>query len=88
MWMIFALLNPAAEALRNLYGKKSSNSGIDHLMLSWVNFLLPVILFFPLMFFIKLEFNSEFFIALIISGLINIWGIILYMKAITLGDLS
>ena len=87
MWVIYAILNPIADAARNVFSKKAS-SNIDPLIISWVNNFLPLLFFFPVIFFIDLRFNKEFFEAVFVSGLINIAAVILYHRAISKGDIS
>lgn len=88
MWFLFAGLNPFSEAFRNLFSKKASINGVDSLMVSWVNNIIPIIVFLPVIFFIQLRFSFQFFFALSITGSINVAASILYMKAISKGDIS
>lgn len=87
MWLIFALLNPISEAIRSVIAKKLTRN-IDSIYISLANNVLPLIFFFPVLFFIELKFNLNFFIGLFGSGLINIATAILYMKAIEKSDIS
>ena len=88
MWIIFAVLNPFSDSVRNLFSKKASFSGINPLLISWVNNIIPLIAFFPLIFFTHITLNKDYLIALFISGSINIIAVILYMRAIAEGDIS
>ncbi len=88
MWIIFAILNPFSEAFKNLFSKKAAIKKVPSLYLSWVNNLIPTFIFLPFAFFIDFNFNQEFFIALFFSGILNVVAIILYMKAISEGDIS
>jgi len=88
MWFLFAGLNPFSEAFRNLFSKKASINGVDSLMISWVNNIIPILIFLPTIFFIELKFNLQFFLALSATGTINVAASILYMKAISKGDIS
>jgi uncharacterized membrane protein len=87
MWVIFAILNPFADAARSLFSKKASLN-VDSLLVSWFNNLIPLLLFSPLLIFIDLKFSFNFFLALCISGTINIAAAILYHRAISKGDIS
>lgn len=87
MWIIFALLNPVSEAVRSVIAKKLTKK-IDSIYISLANNLLPLLIFFPTIFFIELDFNKNFFIGVIGSGAINIVTTILYMKAIEKSDIS
>lgn len=88
MWFLFAGLNPFSEAFRNLFSKKASINGVDSLMISWFNNIIPILIFLPVLFLIELKFNTQFFIALSFTGSINVVASILYMKAISKGDIS
>ncbi|OGU71974.1 MAG: hypothetical protein A2V93_05895 [Ignavibacteria bacterium RBG_16_34_14] len=87
MWILFAILNPLADATKGLFSKKASRN-VDSLLISWFNNLIPFIVFSPFLFFIELKFNFNFFQALFISGFINIIATILYHRAISKGDIS
>jgi len=88
MWIIFAILNPFSEAFKNLVSKKAAIKNVPSLYLSWFNNLIPVLIFTPLAFFIDFNFNKDFFVALFFSGILNVIAIILYMKAISEGEIS
>ena len=87
MWVIFALLNPVFDSLKGVFSKKASKR-VDPLLVSWFNNLIPLIVFSPLVFFIELKFNYQFFQALFISGIINITSAVLYHRALFKGDIS
>ncbi len=87
MWLIFAFLNPISEALRSLFIKRSSKY-VDPILISWSNNVLPVIVFPPMLFLIDLKFNSYFWMGFLGSGIIQVINTILYMRAISKGDIS
>lgn len=87
MWIFYALLNPFADASRNVFSKRASRK-VDSLLVSWVNNLIPFLLFLPVLFFVELKFNTPFFVSIFVSGLINIAASILYHRAISKGDIS
>lgn len=87
MWVFFAILNPILDASRNVFSKKAS-ANIDSLMVSWINNLIPVLIFTPILFFIEIEMNQEFVLSLFISGTVNTVATILYHKAISKGEIS
>lgn len=87
MWLIFALLNPVSESTRSLFIKKASGQ-VDPLVISWSNNLIPFLLFPISLFFIELKFNTQFWIGFIGSGTIQIINTVLYMRAISKGDIS
>lgn len=87
MWVLFASLNPFADAIRNVFSKKASRN-VDSLLVSWFNNLIPLIVFTPVIFIVELKFSAEFFVSLTISGFANITAAILYHRAIAKGDIS
>jgi uncharacterized membrane protein len=87
MWVLYASLNPLADAFRNVFSKKASRK-IDPLIVSWSNNLLPLLFFSPFIFFIDLKFNFDFWEAIFISGIINVAAVILYHRAISKSDIS
>lgn len=87
MWLIFALLNPFSEGFRSLFAKKASHE-IDPIYISWANNLIPVIVFTPLIFFVEIKFNFHFWLGLFGSGIINVYATVIYMKALSEGEIS
>src|SRR4030067_2638417 len=87
MWVIYAVLNPFIDASRNVFSKKASMN-VDSLVVSWINNFIPFLLYLPVLFFIELKFNQQFFIAVLISGTVNTVVTILYHRAISKGDIS
>lgn len=87
VWVVYALLNPIVDSTRNIFSKKASRN-IDPILISLANNGIPMLLSFPLVFFIEFRFNTEFIIALIISSLINIAAVLLYHRALSKGELS
>lgn len=87
MWVLFASLNPLAEGFRSLFVKRASKT-IDPLIISWGNYIVPVLVFTPLLFFIDLKFNQLFWLALTGTGFLNVIAVILYMRAISEADIS
>lgn len=87
MWVLYASLNPAAEGFRSLFIKRASKT-IDPLVISWANYVIPIFVFVPLLFFIELKFNQLFWLSVFGSGIINVIAAILYMKAISESDIS
>lgn len=87
MWILFAILNPIADASRNIFSKKASLK-IDPLIISWSNNVIPLIFFTIPIFFIETKLSVEFFQSLFISGIINIIAVILYHRAISKSDIS
>lgn len=83
----FFSTQPDLRFIKGVFSKKASKR-VDPLLVSWFNNLIPLIVFSPLLFFIELRFNYQFFEALFISGLINITSAILYHRALFKGDIS
>jgi len=87
-WVIFAFLTAIFRSLTDVAGKFSLKN-IDEYIVAWsLNFFsLPFLI--PLLFFIDIpSVSSGFWIALLISGILNVVAVILYMRAIKLSDLS
>jgi uncharacterized membrane protein len=87
MWVLYAVLNPIADASRNVFSKKASMR-VNFLLVSWVNNFVPMVLFLPVLFLVELRFNYHFFEAVFISGIVNVAAAILYHRAIQIGDIS
>lgn len=87
MWILFASLNPIAEATRGLFAKKASQN-YGYYTISWATNSIPFLVFLPMLFFIELQFNWKFALALLGTGSINVIATILYMKALSHGDIS
>lgn len=87
MWLLFALLNPVSEALRSMFIKRSSRK-VEPILISWSNNLIPFLVFPPMLLLINLKFNSMFWIGFLGSGIIQVINTIIYMRAISKGDIS
>ncbi|MBN1638159.1 MAG: EamA family transporter [Ignavibacteriales bacterium] len=87
MWILFALLNPVSEGFKSLFAKITSRD-VEPIVLSWANNFVPFLFFTPFIFFIELKFNTNFFIGVSGSGIINLAATIIFMRAISKGDIS
>ncbi len=88
VWFIFAFLTAFFESLKDVFSKKGLKN-IDEYIVSWSLrfFALPFLI--PLLFFIEIpSLGSQFWIALLVGGSLNVITTILYMKAIKYSDLS
>ena len=88
LWVLFALLTAFCESMKDVFSKKSLRE-IDVYFMAWSLrfFALPFLL--PLLFFIEIPaLNHAFYLALLVSGSINVLTTFLYIKAISLSDLS
>jgi drug/metabolite transporter (DMT)-like permease len=89
MWILFSFLTAACEALKDGLCKKSLMN-LDFFTISWAwkVFSLPFIL--PLIFFTPIPeyLSGDFWIALLVGGGLNILATLLYVRAISLSDLS
>lgn len=88
LWVLFAVLTAFCESMKDVFSKKSLRE-IDVYFMSWSLrfFALPFLL--PLLFFIEIPaLNHAFYLALLVSGSINVLTTFLYIKAISLSDLS
>ena len=87
-WIFFAFLTAIFRSLTDVAGKFGLKN-MDEYVVAWaLNFFaLPILL--PLLFFIEIpEITSGFWLAIFISGTLNIATTILYLKAIKIADLS
>jgi uncharacterized membrane protein len=87
MWLFFALLNPLSESLRSVFIKRSAGK-VDPILISWSNNVIPFLIFPPMLLLIHLKFNSMFWIGFLGSGVIQVINTIIYMRAISKGDIS
>ncbi len=87
-WIFFAILTAVFRSLTDVAGKIGLKN-MDEYIVAWaLNFFaLPLLL--PLLFFIEIpEITKGFWLAIFISGTLNIATAIFYLKAIKLTDLS
>ncbi|MDA3779839.1 MAG: GRP family sugar transporter [Bacteroidales bacterium] len=87
-WVIFAILTAIFRSLTDVAGKIGLKN-IDEYIVAWsLNFFsLPFLI--PILFFIEIpKISPGFWVAMLISGLLNVVAVILYMRAIKLSDLS
>lgn len=61
---------------------------MDPILISWSNNVIPFIIFPPMLLLIDLKFNTQFWIGFLGSGIIQVINTILYMRAISKGDIS
>ena len=87
MWLLFALLNPVADAFRSVFAKKASKD-YKPLVIAWAKNFLPTIIFLPFLFFIDIQINTKFIFGFTGTWLINVAATIIYMKAISEGEIS
>jgi len=88
LWLIFSFFTALFESLKDVFSKKSLKN-IDEYVVSWSLrfFALPFLI--PLLFFIEIpSLGNKFWLALLVSGSLNVIATILYMKAIKHSDLS
>lgn len=87
MWLLFASLNPVSESLKGVFSKRASKE-VDPVLISWFNNIVPALFYFPLLFFIEINWEPDFIAGVLVSGSINIVTAILYHKALKYGDIS
>lgn len=88
LWIVFSFFTALFESLKDVFSKNGLKN-IDEYVVSWSLrfFALPFLL--PLLFFIEIpSLGNKFWLALLISGSLNVVATILYMKAIKHSDLS
>lgn len=88
LWFIFSFFTALFESLKDVFSKNSLKN-IDEYIVSWSLrfFALPFLI--PLLFFIEIpSLENKFWLALLVSGFLNVIATIFYMKAIKHSDLS
>ncbi|OGD97571.1 hypothetical protein A3G16_03375 [Candidatus Curtissbacteria bacterium RIFCSPLOWO2_12_FULL_41_16] len=87
-WFIFAVLTALFESLKDVFSKRSLGE-VDEYIAAWslrvfaLPFLLPALLFIEMP-----QLGDGFWLALAVSGTLNIAATIFYMKALKFSDLS
>ncbi len=89
MWIIFAVLNPISESIRSLIIKKASGE-VEPIIITWANNIIPVLLFPFVMYFTGtgIKLNPQFWYGFSIAGVIQIAASVIYMRAISHGEIS
>ncbi|HEX2867956.1 MAG TPA: EamA family transporter [Ignavibacteriales bacterium] len=88
MWIFLITVIPFLDAFGNLFNKRSSMQGVRPVLISWSNNVVVVLLVLVLSFFISFKLTAAYFLALSVTGTINIFATILYMHAVSKGDIS
>ncbi|HEX2963929.1 MAG TPA: EamA family transporter [Ignavibacteriales bacterium] len=88
MWIFLITIIPFIDAFGNLFNKKSSLMGVRPILISWSNNVVVVLLVLLLSYFVDFKLTAGYFIALSVTGTINIFATILYMHAVSKGDIS
>ena len=87
-WIFLSILTAVSEAAKDVFSKKRLRSSNAY-MVAWSYRLFSLPFLLPLLFFIDIpEISTEFWVALFLSGGLNVVTTILYMKAISHSDLS
>lgn len=88
LWFIFSFLTAFFESLKDVFSKKGLLS-INEYVLSFSLCFFAFLFLLPFLFFIKIPvLNNKFFLALIVSGSLNVITTVFYIKAIKNSDLS
>ena len=87
-WVIFALLTALFRSLTDVAGKIGLKN-MDEYIVAWSLSFFSLPLLIPILFFIEIpEITPKFWLAISVSGTLNILTAILYLKSIKLADLS
>jgi len=87
-WVFFAFLTALFRSLTDVAGKFGLKN-MDEYIVAWALSFFALPLLIPLLFFIEIpDISPGFWIAILVSGTLNIATAILYLKAIKLADLS
>lgn len=88
LWFLFASLAALFTSLKDIFGKKSLQS-IDPLLVCWGWTFFTALCLMPLQFIFAIPvLGDEFWMALVVDGVLNAIAFSLYMKAIGASDLS
>ncbi len=88
LWLLFSILTAFSESMKDVFSKNNLKN-LDEYAVAWALrfFALPFLL--PLLLVIEIPpLGRQFWIALLVSGTLNVITTILYMRAIKLSDLS
>ncbi|MFB6182186.1 MAG: EamA family transporter, partial [Candidatus Magasanikbacteria bacterium] len=86
---ILAFLTAVSESTKDYFSKKALTGEIDEYVSSWALRVFALPLLIIILFFTGIpEIGSKFWIALIVSGGLNVFATILFMKSIQESDLS
>lgn len=88
LWLLFSFLTAFSESMKDVFSKNNLKN-LDEYAVAWALrfFALPFLL--PLLLIIDIPTpGRQFWIALLVSGTLNVITTILYMRAIKLSDLS
>lgn len=87
-WLAFAILTAFFESLKDVSSKQGLKN-IDEYIVTWVSIVFAVVFLIPLLLLTNIPtLNSQFWVALLIGGSLNVVSFVLYIKAIKLSDLS
>ena len=88
LWLIFALLSALCGALRNLLAKKQLGD-VDEYIIAWASRFFSLPLFLPLLFLSeKPSLGNQFTLAFTVSLILQVFGNLLYFRALKASDLS
>ncbi len=88
MWIVFSLLNAFFESLKDVQSKRKLVH-VDEYVVGWAMNALAGVLLFVVVAFIGIPvITQKFWIALGVSGIINFFTTVMYMRAIRETDLS
>ena len=88
MWLILASLSAFFEAVKDVVSKHNLKAN-DEYVVTWSLTFFTAVFLTPLLFIIEIPpLNQQFWIALLIGGIMNAVIALLYIKAIKLSDLS
>jgi len=88
VWFIYAFLTAFFESMKDVFSKKSLKD-MDEYVVAWSLTFFSLVFLLPMLFFIKIPtLTSQFWIALLIGGSLNLVATVVFMKAIKHSDLS
>ena len=88
IWLVFAILTAFFESLKDVSSKQSLRN-LDVYIVAWVVNVFAVIFLIPLLLIAGIpRIDTQFWIALLIGGSLNVVSFTLYIRAIQIADLS
>lgn len=88
LWLLLASLTALSDSLKDVFSKHGLKS-IDEYVVAWALRLIAFLCLLPLLLFIPIpEIKPLYWLALLVSGGLNVATTVIYMKALKYSDLS
>jgi uncharacterized membrane protein len=88
LWLIYSLITAVFTAVQGVFYKKAVKK-VDEYIVTFSFLIFTVLFLAPFVFYFGIpELGNDFFLILMISGILNALALILYIRAIKLSDIS